>query len=86
MLTNGITATLNSSQLREQAGFRGGYLTIDYIRAINQVIEKYVEYAKPLCMAFIDYEQSLWLSENLSIYESSQETGDWGGREESIMD
>ena len=42
---------------------------------INQVLEKYTEYTKPLCMAFIDYATNLWLSGNLSSIESSHEKG-----------
>ena len=54
VLTDEISATLDSSQLREQARFLIGYSTTDQIHVINQVLEKYTEYTKPLYIAFID--------------------------------
>ena len=54
MFTNSISATLDSNQPREEAGFRSGYSTTDHIHVISQVLEKYAEYTKPLYMAFID--------------------------------
>ena len=57
MFTNGISATLDSNQPKENADFRSGYSTINQIHVINQVIEKYAEYTKPLCMAFINYDE-----------------------------
>ena len=38
--------------------FQSGYSTTYHIHINNQVIEKYVKYAKPLCMVFIDYEKA----------------------------
>ena len=32
------------------------FSTTDHIHAINQAVEKYAEYTKPLCMTFIKYE------------------------------
>ena len=67
VLMNRITAMLDSNQLIEQAGFWSGYSTSEYIYVINQVVEKYAEYTKPLCMAFIDYEQAFDLVETLAV-------------------
>ena len=58
IITNRIGKLLDSNQPREQAGFRSGYSTTDHMQTINQVIEKTVEFKKPLCMAFIDYEKA----------------------------
>ena len=58
ILTNRLTDTLDENQPREQAGFRSGYSTIDHLHTINQLIEKTLEYNKPLCLAFVDYEKA----------------------------
>ncbi|XP_062531086.1 serine/arginine repetitive matrix protein 1-like [Bombyx mori] len=42
----------------EQAGFRSGFSTIDHIHVIQQVIEKYKEFNRPLYIAFIDYAKA----------------------------
>ena len=43
--------TSDSNQLRKPTGIRSGYSTTDHIRVINQVVEKYTEYTRLLCMA-----------------------------------
>ena len=47
MLMSIIILTLDSTQLKEQAGIWSGYPTTDQIDAINQVVKNYVEYTKP---------------------------------------
>ena len=44
ILTNRLTGILDENQPREQAGFRSGYSTMDHLHAINQLIEKSIEY------------------------------------------
>ena len=50
--------TLYSHQLREQAGFRADYSTIDHLQVVNQLQEKANGYNIPLCFAFVDYEKA----------------------------
>ena len=45
---------LDENQLREQAGFRKGYLTVDHLQMINQLIEKCHEFKRPLCIGYFD--------------------------------
>ena len=40
VLTNRISATLDSNWRKEQTGFRSGYSTSEYSHIINQVVEK----------------------------------------------
>ena len=47
-----------SNQLKEQVGFWSGCSITEYIHVINQVVAIYIEYTKPLCMAYIDYEKA----------------------------
>ena len=54
VITARISDSLDSSQPREQAGFRSGFSTTDHIHTLTQIREKVNEYRKPLCMAFID--------------------------------
>ena len=58
VITARISDSLDSSQPREQAGFRSGFSTTDHIHTLTQIREKVNEYRKPLCMAFIDYEKA----------------------------
>lgn len=43
-----ITQVLDENLPIEQTGFRKNYNTIDYIHTINQILEKYNEYQKPV--------------------------------------
>ncbi|XP_037874874.1 uncharacterized protein LOC119630243 [Bombyx mori] len=58
-------ARLDESQPPEQAGFRGGYSTIDHIHTIRQIIQKAYEYNQPLCLAFVDHEKDF---DSIEIY------------------
>ncbi|CAH2218186.1 jg21858 [Pararge aegeria aegeria] len=53
-----ITPQIVNQQPIEQAGFRSGFSTNDYIHTIEQILEKYCEYQKPLYLAFIDYKKA----------------------------
>ncbi|MFH4984569.1 hypothetical protein AB6A40_011278 [Gnathostoma spinigerum] len=58
IIYNRLKTTLDEQQPKEQAGFRGGYSTIDYIFVLNQMIERAREYRLPLCLLFVDFEKA----------------------------
>lgn len=53
-----ISSDINEAQPIEQAGFRPGYSTTDHLQSLEQVIEKYKEFRRPLYIAFIDYSKA----------------------------
>merc|ERR1711989_16583 len=53
----------------------GGYSTIDHLHTINQLIEKTLEYNKPLCLAFVDYEKAFDSIEHNAVFNSMREKG-----------
>lgn len=57
VIANKLTRWLDDFQPPEQAGFRGGFGTIDHIYTVRQIILKTQEYNKPLCLAFV-YEKA----------------------------
>lgn len=65
-------------QPSEQAGFRKDYSTMDHIDKIEQIIEKYAEYKRPLYIAFIiDYKKAfnimtIWMALEKKIRKLSQ--------------
>ena len=59
VLLQRMMRTLDQNQPREQAGFRSGFSTIDYIHVVSQLQEKEHEYNIPLCFAFVDYEKAV---------------------------
>ena len=58
IITNRVTRRLDEFQPVEQAGFRGGYNTIDHIHTLRQIIEKSLEYNQQVFLAFIDFEKA----------------------------
>ena len=60
--------TLDRHQLREQAGFRLGYFTIDHLQVGNQLQEKANE-CIPLYFAFVDYERGFGSIEFEPLFE-----------------
>ena len=58
IITRRLEFKLDSYQPPEQAGFRFGYETNDHLQVIKTLIEKSVEYNKPLVMVFVDYEKA----------------------------
>ncbi|KAJ8727743.1 hypothetical protein PYW07_001862 [Mythimna separata] len=65
-----ISSEIDSFQPIEQAGFRKGYSTTDHIHALDQVIQKYLEYRKPLYIAFIDFKKAFDSISHNSIWEA----------------
>ena len=58
----------DENQPREQAGFRKGYLTVDYLQTINQLIEKWNRFNMPLCIGHIDYEKAFDTIEHTALF------------------
>ena len=58
IITKRLTNKLDNYQPREQAGFRRGYGTNDHLQVMKTLIEKCVEYNKPLILIFVDYEKA----------------------------
>lgn len=53
-----LTNKFDLYQPREQAGFRAGFGTNDHLQVVKSLIEKCIEYNKPLCIIFVDYEKA----------------------------
>lgn len=58
IIANRLKAKLDLYQPREQAGFRSGYGTNDHLQVLKNLIEKSIEYNKPLVLIFVDYEKA----------------------------
>lgn len=58
ILADRFKRSLDEAQPREQAGFRAGYSTMDYIFVLQEIVERTNEYEIPVCLAFIDYEKA----------------------------
>lgn len=65
-----ITREVEASQPIEQAGFRSNFSTTDHIQALEQVMEKYKEFNKPLYVAFIDYSKAFDSISHISIWDA----------------
>ena len=72
VITNHLARRLDDYQPPEQAGFRGGFSTVDHIHTVRQVIQKTGEYNQPLCLAFVDYEKAFDSIETWAVLESLQ--------------
>ncbi|GBP52317.1 Probable RNA-directed DNA polymerase from transposon BS [Eumeta japonica] len=53
-----MSPMLDEQQPVEQAGFRRSLSTIDHIRTVKQILEKYNEYKKKVYIVFIDYAKA----------------------------
>ncbi|XP_028168072.1 uncharacterized protein LOC114358336 [Ostrinia furnacalis] len=65
-----ISAKIDNNQPIEQAGFRSGFSTIDHIHTLDQILEKYKEYNRPLYIAFIDYAKAFDSISHNSIWKA----------------
>ena len=66
---------LDENQTREQAGFSQGYSTVDQLHRINQLIEKFNDFKRPLCIGYIDYENAFDFIEHEAIFKALRSTG-----------
>ncbi|KAJ4444946.1 hypothetical protein ANN_06745 [Periplaneta americana] len=53
--TAGLTNVLDEDQPQEQAGLRSGYITLDHLQTIKQIMKKVEGFNLPLYFAFEDY-------------------------------
>lgn len=58
IIASRLKIKLDLYQPREQAGFRSGYGTNDHLQVLKSLIEKTIEYNKPLVLIFVDYEKA----------------------------
>ncbi|CAH2270055.1 jg17908 [Pararge aegeria aegeria] len=70
-----VTKIIDENQSIEQAGFMKNYSTLDHIHTLKLVIEKYVEFTKPLYIVFIDYSKAFDSLHHNSIWQSLNEEG-----------
>lgn len=75
VLTRRLTKVLDENQPTEQAGFRSGFSTTDHLQAINQIIEKTVEYHHTLYLAFVDYNKAFDSVEHSSVLQALHTQG-----------
>ena len=59
ILQKWMEKVLNETQPREQANSRKGYWTVDHLQTINQLIENYNEFNRPLCIGYSDYDKHM---------------------------
>ncbi|MFH4984690.1 hypothetical protein AB6A40_011399, partial [Gnathostoma spinigerum] len=75
IILNSLSRTFDERQPREQAGFRGGYSTIDNIFVLNQLLQKSLEHNLPLCLVFVDYEKAFNSVETNAVLIASKQQG-----------
>ncbi|XP_072397478.1 uncharacterized protein [Diabrotica undecimpunctata] len=61
-------------QSTEQAGFRANFGTNDHLQTIKQLIEKSIEYNKPLVLTFVDFRKAFDSVELDSVIEALNES------------
>ncbi|KAJ2938173.1 hypothetical protein O0L34_g18513 [Tuta absoluta] len=69
-----ITPIIDQDQPMEQAGFRSGFSTTDHIHTLEQVLEKFKEFNRPLYLAFIDYSKAFDTISHNSIWKALEST------------
>lgn len=69
-----LTNKLDFYQLREQVGFRSGYGTSDHLLVIKTLIEKTIEYNRPLVLIFIDFEKAFVTIEQQAMLKALAES------------
>ena len=77
LFTKIITARLEKKldfyQPPEQAGFRAKFGTNDHLQSIKTVIEKSIEYNRPLVLAFVDFQKAFDTVEPKAVLSALQE-------------
>ena len=61
---------LDENQARKQASFWKGYLTIDHLQTINQLIEKCKDFNLTLCIRYTDPENAFDTTEHRAIFKA----------------
>ncbi|KAE9412630.1 hypothetical protein Angca_007102, partial [Angiostrongylus cantonensis] len=70
VILNRLYRTLDEGEPCEQAGFRIGFSTMDYIHTLTRRIEVSREYKRPLCFTFIDLEKAFDSTEIEAVLEA----------------
>ncbi|KAE9412914.1 hypothetical protein Angca_007876, partial [Angiostrongylus cantonensis] len=70
VILNRIDRTLDGGQPCEQAGFRKGFSTMDYIHTLTRLIEVSREYKRPLCLTFINLQKAFASTEIEAVEEA----------------
>lgn len=73
IITTRLENKLDFYQPMEQGGFRKGFGTNDHLQSIKTVIEKSIEYNRPLVLAFVDFHKAFDTIEMDAILHSLQE-------------
>ena len=64
---------LDFYQPPEQTGFRAKFGTTDHLQSIKTVIEKSIEYNRPLVLAFVDFQKAFDTVEPKAVLSALQE-------------
>lgn len=72
IITSRLENKLDFYQPVEQAGFRAGFGTNDHLQSIKTIIEKSVEYNRPLVLAFVDFQKAFDTVERDAVVNSLQ--------------
>ncbi|KAK6728360.1 hypothetical protein RB195_005791 [Necator americanus] len=70
VVLNRIEKVLDEGQPCEQAGFRKGFSTIDYIHTVSKLIEVSREYKMPLCLTSINLKKAFDSVETEAVVEA----------------
>ena len=57
VLKNRLQKQLDAAEPKEEARIRNGFITIDHMHTIREMIERSNELEISLCMAVLDYEK-----------------------------
>lgn len=73
IITTRLENKLDFHQPVEQAGFRKLFGTNDHLQSVKTLIEKTIEYNKPLVLAFVDFHKAFDTVELKAVLEALQE-------------